>query len=116
MRSAFVAKPAELVVRSDETQPKRLTYGIGGRARRVSDCRKDHNADVLKRMKQGDDLMPYSASDTWVPPRPKIKKDRKAIDLLHGRLTPTKHTAFATHKKSENTGKHDANDGCNPPI
>jgi hypothetical protein len=42
-----------------------------------------HNKDLIERMKSGDTLQRYNAQSSWFPPRPVIKKDLKAIDMLY---------------------------------
>jgi hypothetical protein len=46
--------------------------------------RQKRNQEVLEKMKSGESLMKYDSSASWFPPRPIIKKDRKAIEVLHG--------------------------------
>ena len=36
--------------------------------------RNKHNKDLIDRMRQGDSLQSQTASDSWFPPRPIIKK------------------------------------------
>ena len=48
--------------------------------RRAEQRRRQHNLNIRKRMKQGDDLARgLDVSDTWFPPRPIIEKDQKEI-------------------------------------
>lgn len=46
--------------------------------------RKAKNDDLIRRMREGEDLKLYNASDTWFPPRPIIKKDQSLVDKLFG--------------------------------
>ena len=45
--------------------------------------RKKHNEDLINRMKQGESLQTQSASDSWFPPRPVIKKNSAALRELY---------------------------------
>ncbi len=45
--------------------------------------RKKHNEDLINRMKQGESLQSQSASDSWFPPRPVIKKNSAALKELY---------------------------------
>lgn len=47
--------------------------------------RDKHNQEILDRMKSGDTLQRYTAQASWFPPRPVIKKDTKAIEILYGK-------------------------------
>jgi len=42
--------------------------------------RKKENADIVRRMKQGDPLQRISSSATWFPPRQPIKKDKRFVE------------------------------------
>jgi hypothetical protein len=42
------------------------------------------NADLIRRMLAGESLALVPSQATWWQPRPTIKKDRAALDLLHG--------------------------------
>lgn len=46
--------------------------------------REKHNQDIIERMKSGDTLQRYTAQSSWFPPRPVIKKDVSAIEMLYG--------------------------------
>jgi hypothetical protein len=50
---------------------------------KVSVQRKKHNEDLINRMKQGESLQSQSASDSWFPPRPVIKKNSAALRELY---------------------------------
>lgn len=45
--------------------------------------RKLHNRKILKRMEKGETLNLYSPQSSWFPPRPIIKKDKKAVKELY---------------------------------
>lgn len=40
------------------------------------------NKEIIKRLKNGEDLKLYSTYDSWFPPRPVIKKDKNLIKKL----------------------------------
>lgn len=42
-----------------------------------------HNIEVLKKMREGKSLIKYDAFLSWYPPRPTIKKDLNAINILY---------------------------------
>jgi hypothetical protein len=44
--------------------------------------RKKRNEELIDRMRAGESLHLYKASDTFFPPRPLIKKDKKLIKIL----------------------------------
>lgn len=52
--------------------------------------RNQHNQDIIRRMKLGDDLMSGSADDSFWPNRSKgfIKKDKDAIEKLYNSKKP----------------------------
>ena len=50
---------------------------------KAEEKRKKANDDILKRMKNGDPLTSFSSHFSWFPPRPIVKKDKKAIAILY---------------------------------
>ena len=46
--------------------------------------RRDHNADLVRRMKDGEALTSFDSTSSWFPPRPIVQKDQRAIDRLYG--------------------------------
>lgn len=46
--------------------------------------RQDHNRSLLDRMNTGEPLWAFDSKSSWFPPRPKIEKDSKAIEVLYG--------------------------------
>lgn len=46
--------------------------------------RKERNAELLRRMQNGEKLSSFSSLDSWYPPRPIAEKDRTAIHQLYG--------------------------------
>ena len=51
---------------------------------KVQTLRKDRNADVIRRMKGGDQLSSFNSYSSWFPPRPIIEKDARAVEDLYG--------------------------------
>jgi hypothetical protein len=46
--------------------------------------RKNHNEDVIKRLRRGEPLCRVDAASTWFPPRPILSKDPEAMKRLYG--------------------------------
>ena len=46
--------------------------------------RRERNAELLRRMRNGDSLTSYDSAASWFPPRPIIEKDEKAMQQLYG--------------------------------
>ena len=49
---------------------------------KAEDERKNKNADLIARMKNGESLALYDATATWFQPRGLIKKDGKEVDRI----------------------------------
>ena len=47
------------------------------------DTRKQHNEQLIRRMKSGEPLWSYDSKASWFPPRPMIEKDPEAIKRLY---------------------------------
>ncbi len=45
--------------------------------------RRQHNTDLIHRMRQGESLRQFDKEMSWFPPRPLIAKDRNAITNLY---------------------------------
>jgi hypothetical protein len=63
--------------------------------------REKHNQDIIERMKSGDTLQRYTAQSSWFPPRPVIKKDSQAIEILYG-ATPKEQNGDETKTPEKN--------------
>lgn len=48
-----------------------------------SEIRKQHNLDLMRRMRGGESLNAYDSKASWYPPRPVIKKDDKEISRVY---------------------------------
>lgn len=59
--------------------------------------RKQHNKKVLKKMEKGESLSSFNSQSSWFPPRPIIKKDKKAVEKLY-KNTPS----FSLRNKRDN--------------
>ncbi len=46
--------------------------------------RRERNADLLRRMRNGDQLSSFNSYASWFPPRPIIQKDIHALQELYG--------------------------------
>jgi thiol-disulfide isomerase/thioredoxin len=46
--------------------------------------RKERNADILRRMRGGEQLASFNSYASWFPPRPMIQKDIHALQELYG--------------------------------
>ena len=48
------------------------------------DTRRQHNTDLIRRMRNGESLYSFDSTSSWFPPRPIISKDKQAIKQLYG--------------------------------
>lgn len=48
-----------------------------------TDKRREHNQDLLRRMRSGESLRTVDSRSSWFPPRPIIEKDQEAISRLY---------------------------------
>lgn len=48
-----------------------------------SEIRRQHNLDLMRRMRGGESLNAYDSKASWYPPRPVIKKDDKEISRVY---------------------------------
>ena len=46
--------------------------------------RKERNAELLRRMRGGEQLASFNSYASWFPPRPIIQKDMHALQELYG--------------------------------
>src|SRR5687767_9421148 len=47
------------------------------------DIRRQHNLELLRRMRSGDSLTSFDSRSSWFPPRPVIEKDKLALERLY---------------------------------
>lgn len=47
--------------------------------------RKEHNSDLIRRMRDNEPLKSFDSQASWFPPRPIIEKDKDAVTRLYGR-------------------------------
>ena len=45
--------------------------------------RKQHNYDLIRRMRNGDALYSFDSQQSWYPPRPIVKKDKSEMSRLY---------------------------------
>lgn len=48
-----------------------------------SELRRQHNLDLMRRMRGGESLNAYDSKASWFPPRPIVKKDEKEISRVY---------------------------------
>lgn len=46
--------------------------------------RRDRNSELLRRMRNGEQLSSFNSYASWYPPRPTIEKDKNALEKLYG--------------------------------
>lgn len=51
---------------------------------RSKNLRRDRNSELLRRMRNGEQLSSFNSYASWFPPRPIIQKDSGAIRQLYG--------------------------------
>ena len=51
--------------------------------KKSSDLRRQHNHDLIRRMRGGDPLNAFDSKASWFPPRPVIKKDQVLVERLY---------------------------------
>jgi hypothetical protein len=51
--------------------------------RSSNDIRRQHNADLIRRMRSGDSLTSFDSKASWYPPRPIIKKDAREMERVY---------------------------------
>ncbi len=52
--------------------------------RRSKSLRKERNSEVVRRMRNGEQLSSFNSQSSWFPPRPVIEKDPSALEKLYG--------------------------------
>lgn len=67
------------------------------------DLRRQHNQELIRRMRNGESLTAFDSKASWYPPRPIIEKDKVAIEKLYhdnskfARQTPDRSTQPSKH-------------------
>ena len=51
--------------------------------RSSKELRRQHNLDLMRRMRGGESLNAYDSKASWFPPRPIIKKDQKEVSRVY---------------------------------
>jgi hypothetical protein len=49
----------------------------------ASDLRKQHNSDLIRRMRNGEPLNTVDSKASWYPPRPLIEKDKAEMERVY---------------------------------
>lgn len=73
-----------------------------------NDLRRQHNLDLMRRMRGGESLNAYDSKASWYPPRPVIKKDDKEISRVYdvqAAVVKTKEPVVAKQSESGNVVK-----------
>ena len=50
---------------------------------KFDDMRKQHNSDIIKRLRNGEPLKSFDSQSSWFPPRPVIGKDKRLLSKLY---------------------------------
>lgn len=53
------------------------------KSRNASDLRKQHNGDLIRRMRNGESLNAIDSKASWFPPRPVIEKDKSEMARVY---------------------------------
>ena len=56
---------------------------------RSRNLRHDRNSELVRKMRNGDQLTSFNSQSSWYPPRPTIEKDEGAIRKLYGQAVKT---------------------------
>ena len=51
---------------------------------KIKNLRRERNAEVLRKLKNGDYLSSFNSYASWYPPRPIIEKSQEDINKLYG--------------------------------
>jgi hypothetical protein len=76
--------------------------------RSSKELRRQHNLDLMRRMRGGESLNAYDSKASWFPPRPVIKKDEKEVSRVYGVQVQTmqvKEPVVAKKSESSNVVK-----------
>lgn len=68
-----------------------------------SELRRQHNLDLVRRMRGGESLNAYDSKASWFPPRPMIKKDEKEISRVYKAKSPRMQERAVERKPQEPT-------------
>jgi hypothetical protein len=69
--------------------------------RNARDLRRQHNLDLIRRMRNGEPLNSIDSKASWYPPRPMIEKDRQEMARLYGNAISTVAPRGTAKKKSD---------------
>lgn len=68
---------------------------------RERNLRKERNSDVIRRMRNGDQLSSFNSYSSWFPPRPVIEKDGDAVQKLYGQAPRPLRNVKPVQKKAD---------------
>ncbi|MBM4252488.1 MAG: hypothetical protein FJ146_10995 [Deltaproteobacteria bacterium] len=57
---------------------------MSGNKNKHFNLRKQHNSDLIRRMRNGEPLNTIDSKSSWYPPRPVIKKDESEMARVYG--------------------------------
>jgi hypothetical protein len=57
---------------------------MSGNKNKSFNLRKDHNSELIRRMRNGEPLNSIDSKNSWYPPRPIIKKDEAEMARVYG--------------------------------
>ncbi len=57
---------------------------MSGSKNKSLNSRKQHNSDLIRRMRNGEPLNSIDSKSSWYPPRPVIKKDEGEMARVYG--------------------------------
>ena len=70
--------------------------------RSTKDLRRQHNSDLIRRMRNGESLTSFDSKASWYPPRPIIQKDKAEMARLYDSRTDTERSASSKRLDAEN--------------
>lgn len=69
------------------------------------DLRRQHNAELIRRMRNGESLTSFDSKASWYPPRPIIQKDKAEMARLYGSQGNSVQKVQGTSPEGENVVK-----------
>lgn len=57
-------------------------------AKNASQIRRQHNQDLIRKMRNGESLTSFDSKASWYPPRPSIEKDKREMARLYNDGAP----------------------------
>jgi hypothetical protein len=66
------------------------------------DIRRQHNVELIRRMRNGESLTSFDSKSSWYPPRPIIEKDKTEMARLYESQRAAKSTPVARKREAGN--------------